>query len=116
MFIEAASDKKFERSLDQNIDILTIDINTVSMFWSKVRIYFESIYWPCLLLHQMINIFGKKFSGIFQCKTKKPKNIVIQIELPSIPISSLWVALWDRYTSFYFAMEEPIWLNYVAMG
>ena len=40
----AASDKKLDRSLDQNIDILTIDINTVSMFWSKVRINFGSIY------------------------------------------------------------------------
>ena len=40
----AASDKKSDRSLDQNIDILTIDINTVSMFWSKVAINFESIY------------------------------------------------------------------------
>ena len=77
----AASDKKFDRSVDQNIDILTIDINTVSMFWSKVHINFVSIYWPCLQLHQIMNIFGTKVSGIFHCNNKKVEDILIQIEL-----------------------------------
>ena len=113
----AASDKKSDRSLDQNIDILTIDISTQYRCFGQRYLWtlnqsidhvFYRIRWSIFLV--------KNSCEYFNASSKKPENIVIGIELPSIPISSLWVSLWYRYTSFYFAMEEPIWLNYVALG